>query len=424
MKNLKIFTNVIEDEAVSQINRLCEMTEFKDCKIRIMPDVHAGKGCVIGFTGCLGEYVIPNIVGVDIGCGVLTVPLGKCDIDYREFDKVVRDVMPAGRNVFHERQEHFEELQNLTCYRNLRDSKKLERAIGTLGGGNHFVEIDVDNDNNKYLLIHTGSRHLGLEVANYHQNIAIDLSNGKDELFKQKENIIKTYKEQGRKDEIQKALKELDKNFKETNTDIPKDLAYLFGKYKDDYLHDVYICQQFAALNRFTIAKNILETYFKDCKVRLSYGGSFKLVLKGKYNTKSQWFDTIHNYVDLDDINNPIIRKGAVAAYEGQMLVIPINMRDGALICKGKGNEDWNYSAPHGAGRLLSRTQAEQTLELSEYAKQMEGIYSTCINESTLDESPMAYKSIESIIDNIGDTVEIVNRIRPVYNFKAGKEER
>lgn len=424
MKNLKIFTDIIENEAVDQINKLLEMDEFKDCKVRIMPDVHAGKGCVIGFTGCLDKYIIPNIVGVDIGCGVLTVPLGKCDINYREFDKVVRNVMPCGREVFHERQVKFDNLQNLTCYRELRDTKKLERAIGTLGGGNHFVEIDVDENDNKYLLVHSGSRHLGLEVANYHQKIAIDLSHGKDELFKKKKEIIETYKAQGRKSEIQSALKEVIRNFQATKTDITADLAYLFGEYKDNYLYDVSICQQFAALNRFVIAKNILETYFKDCKVRMSSGGSFKLVLKGKYNTKSEWFDTIHNYVDINDINNPIIRKGAVAAYKDQMLIIPINMRDGALICKGKGNDDWNCSAPHGAGRLLSRTQAEQTLELSEYARQMEGIYSTCINESTIDESPMAYKSIESIVNNIGDTVEIVNRIKPVYNFKAGKEER
>lgn len=404
----KIFTNQIEESATSQIIQLLNQPFVQGCKIRIMSDVCMGNGACIGFTANLGDKVIPNLVGVDIGCGVLTIPLGNVDIDFKKFDKVIRNNIAYGLEVNKKQKVQFNELEDMCCYKDVvkHQLDRVLKSIGSLGGGNHFVELDVDEDNNKYLLIHTGSRHLGLDVCKYYQNKA-----GKEEDKININNIINGLKSSGKTSEIENAIKE----YKSKLDKIPKNLWYLIGEDRSKYLHDMRICQKYAALNRFIIAKEILINYFDNCQIQLSTGGKIRIKQKGKYNIKEEWFDTIHNYIGNDNI----IRKGAVSAYNGEKLIIPINMRDGALICIGKGNEEWNNSAPHGAGRILSRGKAKEMLELTEYSKQMEGIYSTCINESTIDESPMAYKNINDIVSNIGDTVEIIKIIKPIYNFKA-----
>ena len=395
MNNLKIFTDNVEQEALEQINTLLEQEAFKNCKVRIMPDVHAGKGCVIGFTADLGNKVIPNIVGVDIGCGMLTVKLGNIDIDFDKLDKAIRKRVPSGRDVHEGRIVRFKQLQNLHCYRQLKDAKRLERSIGTLGGGNHFIEIDIDDDNNKYLIIHTGSRNLGKQVAEYYQNLAIELMQGKDKLYEMQNKLIKEYKEQGRRKEIQEAIKELHRKYNPNPLNIPKELCYLTGEYRQMYLDDMAICQEFASLNRMTIAESILDEM--------------------KWNTIGG-FETIHNYIDLE---SNIVRKGAISAKDKEKVLIPINMRDGCIIGYGKGNEDWNCSAPHGAGRIMSRSKAKEIVSLEEFEKSMDGIYTTSVNESTIDESPMVYKTMNEIVENIEGTVYIYKIIKPVYNFKA-----
>lgn len=398
MKDLKIFTENIEDKAKEQIDLLLEQEAFKDCKIRIMPDVHAGAGCVIGFTGNLGDKIIPNIVGVDIGCGMLCVELGNIDLDLEKLDQVIREFVPSGFNVHDERKVKFEQLQELKCYRELRDTKRLERSIGTLGGGNHFIEIDVDDEDKKYLIIHTGSRNLGKQVAEYYQELANQILNyGKQEYLDRKAKLIEEYKEQGRKQEIQAALQELSKEYQENKNKIPKDLAYLEGQHKEDYLHDMKICQEFAVKNRSYIAYIICY-----CMDWLSEG----------------YFETIHNYISFED---NIVRKGAISAKKGERVLIPMNMRDGCIIGIGKGNDDWNCSAPHGAGRIMSRMQAKETFNLDQFKESMEGIYTTSISEDTLDEAPMVYKPMQEIIDCIGDTIEIEKIIKPIYNFKASE---
>ena len=406
MKNLKIFTKNIEQEAINQIDLLLAQEPFKDCKVRIMPDVHAGKGCVIGFTANLGNKVIPNIVGVDIGCGMLCIELGQQDIDLERLDKIINENIPSGRDIREDSIIKLDKLQELYCFRELKETKNFNKAIGTLGGGNHFIEIDVDDENNKYLVIHTGSRNLGKQVADYYQNLAIELCSGKEEFFNKKEEIIKTYKEQGRKSEIQGALKELEKEFKEAKPNLPNDLCYLTGKYRDMYLHDMKICQEYASLNRLYIAKEILMNYFE-----LTYVPEidFPPVMCDR-------FETIHNYISFED---NIVRKGAISAKEGERVIIPINMRDGSIIARGKGNEDWNNSAPHGAGRLMSRTKARETFNLEQFKESMKDIYTTSVTEGTIDEAPFVYKPMEEIIENIKETVEIERIIKPIYNFKA-----
>ena len=396
MRDLKIFTDNIEQEAIEQINLLLEQEPFKDCKVRIMPDVHAGKGCVIGFTANLGNKVIPNIVGVDIGCGMLCVELGKIDIDLEMFDKIVNNYIPAGRNIRALEIIKFDKIEDLYCLSELKGTKKFDRAIGTLGGGNHFIELDIDDEGNKYLVIHTGSRNMGNQVANYYQDLAIELCSGKEEMYKKKESIIKTYKEQGRKQEIQKALKELENEYKNNKPNLPKELCYLEGKYREMYLHDMKICQEYASLNRSNIARIIL--------------------LKMGLPIYQRHFETIHNYINFED---NIVRKGAIRANKGERVIIPINMRDGSIIAVGKGNEDWNNSAPHGAGRIMSRMKAKETYKLVEFKKSMEGIYSTSVVEETIDEAPFVYKPMQEIINNIQDTVEIEKIIKPIYNFKS-----
>ena len=391
----KCFATTLEDGAREQIHAVCDTEAFASSKIRIMPDVHAGKGCTIGTTMTITDKIVPAMVGVDIGCGMYTVYLGNIDIDFEKLDEAAHYI-PCGRNVWEGRNERFD-LTSLRCYRNLRDTKRLERSLGTLGGGNHFIEVDVDEDGGKYLVIHSGSRNLGTQVADFYQQIARDLNAGKADYFEKREEIIRTYKEQGRRGEIQSTIKALEKKYEAKQPTLHRDLCYLYGSFMNDYLHDVDICQKFAERNREKMAEIILE--------RCGWNAI-------------ETFQTIHNYIDVGEM---ILRKGSVSAKLGEKLLIPINMRDGSLICIGKGNEDWNFSAPHGAGRLMSRTAAFESLTMEEYEKEMDGIYSTCVLPDTLDESPMAYKSMDEIIENIGPTADIVRRIKPMYNFKAAE---
>lgn len=393
-----IFTDDIEEEATEQIKELCSQPFAKGCKIRIMPDTHAGKSCVIGFTADLKDKIIPNIVGVDIGCGMLTISLGKEEIDLEKLDETIKKYVPSGMNVHEGRMVRYPELQNLYCYRMLRNSKRIERSIGTLGGGNHFIEIDKDKNDNKYLIIHSGSRNLGTQVAEYYQKLAVDLCSGKEDYFIKRDELIDTFKKEGRRKEIQKELKKLKEKYDSVFPTYPKELCFLSGKYREEYLHDMSICQEYAVLNRNTIADIILKRMFN------------------KSLSDYESFNTTHNYINFKD---NIIRKGSVSAYKGEKLLIPINMRDGSLICIGKGNENWNYSAPHGAGRLMSRTKAKEVLNLEEFKDSMKGIYTSSVSENTLDEAPMVYKPMEKIINNIQETVEILEIIKPIYNFKA-----
>ena len=391
----KCFATTLEDGAREQIQAVCDTEAFAASRIRIMPDVHAGKGCTIGTTMTVHDKIVPSMVGVDIGCGMYTVYLGKIDIDFERVDEVAHFI-PSGRNVWDGREERFD-LTALRCYRSLKDTKRLERSLGTLGGGNHFIEIDTDGEGGKYLVIHSGSRNLGTQVAGFYQNLAADLNAGREDFFIERERIIRTYKEEGRRAEIQSALKALDKEYARKEPTLPRDLCYLYGSFMDDYIHDVDICQRFAERNRARMAEIILDRCGFDAV---------------------ESFQTIHNYVD---VNEMILRKGAVSAKAGEKLLIPINMRDGSLICIGKGNEDWNRSAPHGAGRLMSRTAAFERLTMEDYEREMAGIYTTSVNPNTLDESPMAYKNMDEIIANIEPTAEIICRIKPVYNFKAAE---
>ena len=392
------YAKVIEDVAIEQIKRMCDYELTAGNKVRIMPDVHAGKGCTIGTTMTVTDKACPNIVGVDIGCGMYTVKLADKSLDFEKIDEACHYI-PSGRNVWDGRRERFD-IQELKCYRALKDTKRLARSLGTLGGGNHFIEIDKAADGTHYLVIHSGSRNLGKQVAEIYQQLAIDLHAGKEDYFIRREEIIRTYKEAGRRAEIQEALKELAKEYTAKTPDVPEDLCWLYGSFLGDYLHDVEICQRFACRNREIMAETILE------RTGMS---------------KEEAFHTIHNYIDTNEM---ILRKGAIAAHKGERVLIPINMRDGSVIAVGKGNPEWNYSAPHGAGRIMSRGKAKETLSLEEYRASMEGIYTTSVNESTLDEAPMVYKSLDDILDVINETVDIVDIIKPVYNFKAGEDEK
>lgn len=410
-----VFTDTLEDRAEEEIRAVCNRPEFSKSKIRIMPDVHAGLGCTIGTTMTIEDKVVPSMVGVDIGCGMETVELEKCKLDLQILDDVIRKYIPSGRNIHPSRQVVFSKLQDLKCFRELRDTHKFEKALGSLGGGNHFIEVAIDESDNKYLVIHSGSRNLGHQVASYYQNLSYDLLRGKGELLKQKEELISDYKTKNKHKEIQEALKKLDSNFKMTHTDIPKDLAYLTGKYKEDYIHDMNICQEYAINNRRMIISIILREIKTDISA-ISY--NYNKLMNGSFDEYYHSFSTIHNYIEIDSM---ILRKGAVSAKAGEKLLIPINMRDGSLICIGKGNADWNYSAPHGAGRIMSRRAAFDALSVEDFKISMDGIFTSCVNEKTLDESPMAYKNIEDITKHIGPTVGIIKHIKPIYNFKASE---
>lgn len=397
MNTALCYAKVVDDGAIDQIRRMCDYPLTDGSRIRIMPDVHAGKGCTIGTTMTVTDKACPNIVGVDIGCGMYTVRINEKDIDFEKVDAAAHYI-PSGMNVWEGRIERFD-LTNLRCYRSLRDAKRLERSLGTLGGGNHFIEIEKASDGTFYLVIHSGSRNLGKQVAELYQNLAVDLHMGKEEYFNKRDEIIRTYKEQGRRAEIQKALKELDHEFHAKALTVPPDLCWLYGSFLDDYLHDVEICQRFAKRSREKMAEILLER---------------------SGLTGTDGFHTIHNYIDTDEM---ILRKGAIAAHEGERVLIPINMCDGSVLAAGRGNLEWNYSAPHGAGRLMSRTEAKKALNMDDYKASMAGIYTTSVSESTIDEAPMAYKSLEDIMDVIRDTVDIIDIMKPVYNFKAGDED-
>ncbi len=392
--NLKIFTDNIDGKALDQIYTLCKHPAFSDCKVRIMPDVHAGAGCVIGFTADLGERVIPNVVGVDIGCGMSTYCLGQIDIDYVKLDDVIRRSIPAGMNVRSSAASAFD-LERLRCYHALRNVDWIRCSIGTLGGGNHFIEIDEDDDGRKFLVIHSGSRNLGKQVCEYYQNLAISNLIGSNKLRQDIDRLITEYKAAGKQAEISDAIKAL-KRANPANK-VPKELCYLEGADRLDYLHDMKICQEFAILNRFVIADTIIREM--DWCV-------------------DDYFETIHNYIDHE---TNIVRKGAISAKFGEAVLIPINMRDGCIIGIGKGNEEWNCSAPHGAGRIMSRSQAKELVSLDEYQRSMEGVFTTSVNQSTIDESPMVYKPMEEILSYIEPTVSVLKIIRPVYNFKAAE---
>lgn len=386
----KIFTDLVDESAISQLTLMMNQEFCKDSQIRIMPDVHSGAGCTIGTTMTIHDKIVPNLVSVDISCGMLCIQLKETEFDPEKLDNIIRQYVPSGHNV-HEKEDrtYTTAIDNLIAPVN---TSLAYRSIGSLGGGNHFIELDKDEDGHLYLVIHSGSRHLGLEVANYYQNLAYNNCNGasKDDVNR----LIAEYKATGRQREIQKALETL-KNTKRTN--IPKDLCHLTGSDMNDYIHDMKIMNEFARSNRQKIADIIIS--HMDWHVVES-------------------FTTTHNYVDTEHM---ILRKGSVSARKGEKLIIPMNMRDGSLICIGKGNDDWNQSAPHGAGRLMSRSQARANVDMSEYKDAMKDIWTTSVNESTIDESPMAYKPMESIIENVKDTVDIVKIIKPVYNFKASE---
>lgn len=388
----------VEEAAIEQIRRMCDYELTEGSKIRIMPDVHAGKGCTIGTTMTVEDKVCPNIVGVDIGCGMYTVKLDASELDYEKIDEACHFI-PSGMRVWDGRIERFD-LTQLRCYRSLKDSKRLERSLGTLGGGNHFIEIDRAADGTFYLIIHSGSRNLGKQVAGIYQQLAIDLHMGKEEFFKQRDELIRSYKEAGKRGEIQEALKALKANYETHALAVPEDLCWLYGTFLDDYLHDVEICQRFACRSREKMAEIILSRTGL-CAVEA--------------------FHTIHNYIDTQE---RILRKGAIAAHAGEKVLIPINMRDGSVIAIGKGNPEWNYSAPHGAGRIMSRAKAKETLDLEAYKAAMAGIYTTSVNEQTIDEAPMAYKTLEDILDVIDDAVDVIEVMKPVYNFKAADDEK
>lgn len=385
------YTPELEDLAAKQIKAVCDQAEFAGCKIRIMPDVHAGKGCTIGTTMTIRDKIVPGMVGVDIGCGMETVELAEHEIDFAKLDALIRKEIPYGRDVrdtLHALNAEID-LTQLRCADQVNLNRAM-RSIGTLGGGNHFIEVDRSEDGRMFLIVHSGSRHLGTEVAEYYQN------EGRRALWGganyQVQEVIAQLKAEGRFKEIQKTISALRT---EHELSIPKDLAYVEGKLFEDYIHDMKITQQFAMLNRKAMVDVIMTSM------------GFTAV---------EAFTTIHNYIDTDAM---ILRKGSVSARAGEKLLIPINMRDGSLICVGKGNQDWNCSAPHGAGRLMSRRAAFNVLSMEEFKREMEGIYTTCVLPDTLDESPMAYKNMDEIVDQIGPTAEIVERIRPVYNFKA-----
>lgn len=380
-----IFAKTFEEEAFNQIKKLINCEAYQNSTVRIMPDAHAGKGCVIGTTMTIKDKVTPNLVGVDIGCGMLTIKLKNRDIDFSKLDNIINNKIPSGKEV-HTKSKDIFDLNSLKCTNHINASRA-SLSIGTLGGGNHFIEVGKSKTTEDiFLIIHSGSRKLGSEVCQYYQNLAFKNSSKSNEEIK---NLIDKLKSEGRQKEINDELKKI----KISSTD--KEFAFLTGKDFDNYMNDMSIVQKFASFNRETIAKIIIEEMQWE---------------------ESSRFETIHNYIDF---RRMILRKGAVSAEESELLLIPINMRDGSLICIGKGNKNWNYSAPHGAGRLMSRTSARENLNLEEFKNSMEGIYSTSVLESTLDEAPLAYKSMEEIVSLIQDTVIVIDTIKPLYNYKA-----
>lgn len=387
---VKVFAETFEYEAYDQVKKLANYEPYSDSTIRIMPDAHAGAGCTVGTTMTLHGKVTPNLVGVDIGCGMLVVPLGKnlC-CDYEKLDTLIREKIPSGFDIHDTPVSRFNELDSLICAKEV-DLSRAVASIGSLGGGNHFIEVDYsEKSDDFYLVIHSGSRNLGVQVCKYYQDKAFRRLNSMGVL---KNELVKRLRAEGREKEIQAELKKIKK------PSCDKALAHLDGEDFQSYIHDMNIVQRYAMVNRGTMAQ---------------------IILTGMgWNVEGLPFHTIHNYIDMDDM---VLRKGAVRAERGERLIIPMNMRDGSLICVGKGNPDWNNSAPHGAGRLMSRSKAKESLSMEDFEKSMSGVYTTSVNTGTIDESPMAYKPMEEIIRCIEPTVEIVDIIKPEYNFKAGE---
>ena len=396
----KVFTDSLEDYSRMQIEKLCNQSFTKGSQIRLMPDVHAGAGCTIGTTMTITDKIVPNLVGVDIGCGMETIVI-KADslhaegFDPARLDKLIYRQIPSGMDIRKTEHEYVSmvQLEKIRCP--VINTARARKSIGTLGGGNHFIEVNRDDESNLYIVIHSGSRHLGLEIAEYYQTEAWNQLNKKRKLDIGE--IIKKLKVEGRENEIQSIISQIKE---QVISDIPEDLAYVSDDLFDDYLSDMKITQHFALVNRKAMVSVILQG------------------LDIPEDAVSDGFITTHNYIDTDAM---ILRKGAVSAKAGEKLLIPINMRDGSLVCEGLGNPDWNYSAPHGAGRIMSRGKAFATLKLEDYLKSMEGIYSTSVKKATIDESPMAYKTMDNIVENIGPTAKILKIIKPVFNFKAAE---
>lgn len=396
--NIKIFTNNIEPAALEQVYSIAALPAFKTSKIRIMPDVHPGENCIIGFTSSIEEKIIPNIVGIDIGCGMYCVKLKEKEIDFKKLDEVVYKYVPNGRELHDRPPVNFPELDTLFCRKELRRPNHIMNSIGTLGGGNHFIEVDKDDREILYLIIHSGSRFLGREVCEYYQNRAIEIMQGYDDLEQCIKKEIDSLKSAGQTAGITKTIEHMRKEFTPKKLGFAKEMCFLEGEWKEKYLHDMKICQTYAVMNRKTIAETILS----KC---------------GLHAVES--FETIHNYIDHDA---NIVRKGAISAQKGEKVLIPINMRDGCIIGRGKGNEDWNFSAPHGAGRCISRSEAKELIDVDEYVASMEGIYTTSAHEGTLDEAPDVYKPMNEILENVKDTIHIETIIKPIYSFKASSK--
>ena len=408
----KVFSDRYDEKSVGQIIELCNQEFVEGSKIRIMPDYHYGAGCTIGFTADLKDKVVPNLIGVDIGCGIFVTNLGNVDIDLKLLDKIIHEKVPSGRNNHDSPLMNGAELKaytygnfridNLICWDHLKKKEEFAKALGSLGGGNHFIEVNVGEDGNKYLVVHSGSRNVGKQVSDYYQRLAVDNCKGMGSLEEKKSELIRKYKENNKHNLIQRDLLKLEKDFRKAQPKYPKNLCFLEGRDLDNYIYDMRQCELYAYLNRRMISDIILKN------------------LLNKTTDFFGYFNTTHNFISPED---NIIRKGAVMAYKNMPLIIPLNMRDGSLLCIGKGNEDWNYSAPHGAGRLMSRGEAKRTLKIDDFEESMQDVYTTSVNTSTLDESPQAYKPMQEIIDAIQDTVRIENIIKPIYNYKNSEEK-
>ena len=394
--NYKNFAISYEPEVDEQVKTLSDSHIFDGEIMRLMPDCHSGKGCVIGTVLTFSDKIIPNITGVDLGCRVSAFNIGNIDIDFEKLDNVIQNNVPSGhsiRNIEHDNSRSFN-YENLKCWSGIQENEeRFRKSMGTLGGGNHFIAIEVSKCGNKYLMVHCGSRNLGLQVANYYQNLGIEACHNRiQEIYNRYENLIAEKRERGYYDAIQQLI-EIRKQ--EIDAEPSNDLCYIEGKVMENYLHDVHMMREWSYLNHKTIAEEICEHMGWQILDKIS---------------------SIHNYIDVP---HKIIRKGAIAAYEGQKCLIPLNMAEGTLICVGKGNEDYLYSAPHGAGRIMSRSQARKTVDMEDYKKSMDGIYSSCVCNATIDESPQAYKNSLDIVNAIGDTVDIIDHLHPIYNFKA-----
>ena len=385
----KVFTNNIDEMTVAQIEAFLNEELAKEANVRIMPDCHAGKGAVIGTTMKVIDRVVPHIVGVDIGCGMLCVEIQKTNVDFAKLDAAVQALVPSGQSIRTTAHDFMKNIELDNVLANFsKDTATL--SLGTLGGGNHFIEMNETEDGRLFLVIHSGSRHLGTKVANHHQKKAIESLNTDIDRLNE---LIAQLKNEGRHKEIHASIQ----SFKSAQPVIPNDLAYLQGALMEDYFNDLKIAQDYAKWNRAAMVQVLMEAMAFEEVGRI---------------------DTVHNYIDLEHM---ILRKGAISARKDEMVLIPINMRDGSLLAKGKGNDDWNQSGPHGAGRILSRTKAKQLLQLHDFTDTMKNVYTTSVSADTIDESPFAYKTMQEIIDNTKDTIEIQSILKPLYNFKAAE---